>query len=283
MTPSPDHPDFTAAVLGEAAPEDLAALEAALDSRGDWQTESRTIRHTAARLRAALAQDPALQFRLTPEQHAALPTHAPRTTAPAAEAATPAGSGVLIAFPASQTRIAARPAPSVGRAKSGLSRQSSGRAPRPPYRFAAASAGIAAAVALGVFLLPRPSPDLASQPDGKATAPALPASPPKTSGIPVITLEPAAPSSKTGAPLPAMPSIPRKDPVLVPGSSLENPPAPVQAIATSPPAVGIPVQPAVPTPPPSAVPRSELSPPAGAPSRHRGPAPENLASPPASR
>lgn len=283
MTLQPDHPDFTASVTGEALPEDLAAFQEAVTMDPRILAESLALRRTADRLRAALAQDPALKGQLTASQRAAVLASAPdvpREKSPATSAPLPAAR-VIIPFPGMNSGTTA-PLSAGQRTASGGDRPQPRRAPGAGKRLlsgpAAATAGIAAAVAVGIFFLAGSSPD---------SAPAAPGQSAKLQpqGIPVIALDPATAAgtaSKAGLPAPGIPAISKKDPVILPGSPLESPAAPGSrspAIATTPPDIRLSVPQAAPAAgnPPSG-PLTETVPAPGAPPR-RGAIPGPLASP----
>lgn len=274
MTLQPDHPDFTASVLGEALPENLAAFEAAMGMDQRSLTEAAALLHTADRLRAALRQDPALKGLLTPGQRAEVLASAGAAAVPSPFAQAPAGmpGSTSSMHTANRTRSLRVPA-----AKKRLL-----------FTPAAATAGIAAAVALGIFFTAGPSRDASSNPvtsSDSSPASGQPAKP-RPQGITVIALDPVAvsgPPSKAGVPAPGLPVIPPKDSVILPGPPLENPMAPgsqAPAIATTPPDIRLAVPetaPAAAGNPPSR-PQTNIVPVPGAPLRRGGGA-DTLASP----
>lgn len=207
MNLQPDHPAFTAAVLGEAPEEELAEFEAALASMEDetWVSEAGALRLTAHRLRSALKKEP-VRGLLSPDQRRS-----------------------VLAGPAEKQLTAFPFLSSSPNAPSGT--RPGGRQPVrkffPGYPGPVlATAGIAAAIAAGMFAL-------STSPDSQATAPR----PAKLSaeGIPAISLDPGATAQKSAAPAPGLPVIPKKDPVLLPGAPIENPllPASPESIATT--------------------------------------------------
>lgn len=228
MSPSPDHPQFTANALGEIPPSGRAAFEAGLRRSPEHRAEAAGIRRAADRLTAALKSEPALH--LTPAQRVAVldPASAQRIAAldsvsaqripvldPASGPATPVGKSAA----AAPARRGARPAwvgPTL------------------------ATTGIAAAIVLGlnVFSGVRPGgasgekspqgiPTVAIQPV-KSSHPATPAG--THAPNPVLVNAGATP----GQPLPLPMPMPQPMPVL-PGTQAVPPVKTWDSLAVQPP------------------------------------------------
>ncbi|MES2706737.1 MAG: hypothetical protein V4726_09070 [Verrucomicrobiota bacterium] len=233
MSLQPDHPAFTAAALGEAPPEELAAFEAELAENGDWLAEAGTLRETAGRLTAALRQEMAATSGfLTSGQRQAVFSAGEGLQGKTASGTPP---------PSGETPVFTTISPATSR---------SPRARRPTGKFPArfgsvlATAGVAAAVALGIFAFSGPQGSQTQAPQSAGGENQTSAQAPD--GISAIALDPAATAQKSGVPAPGLPVIPKKDPVLNPGSPLTAPPgSPASgSIATSTPDIRI-----IPAPP----------------------------------
>lgn len=252
MSLQPDHPDFTAAALGEASPADQAAFAEGVAENEAWRVASEALLETAGRLAAALRQEPVRGFLTVEQRQAVLNPEA---------ASASAGGSSLPAIPAA---AAVHQPAAAGAAVRGQSvfpvppRAATIRRParRPlPSRYGAwlAGAGIAAVLAVGIFSLSGPG-----TPTGAGGTTGSPA--PKTgnstsdpaTGIPSIALDPSAVANrKPGAPAPGMPAIPQKEPSMPPAPPLVVPPAPspspADAIATTVPEIRL-APPAAPQP-----------------------------------
>lgn len=139
MSPSPDESRFTACVVGESLPEELAAFELALQQDPALHREAGALHRTARHLAAALKKEPALMLTMAQRQAVLEP-----------------GRGIAL------TKKPARPVwwdPTL------------------------ATAGIAAAVAVGAFFLPAPT---------KSPAPSA-----RAPGIPAVSIQ-SVPASKAG-------------------------------------------------------------------------------------
>lgn len=235
MTLQPEHPDFTSAALGEASLDELADYQAAVSGNPAFQSEADSLLHTACLLRAALQSEAV--HSLSPAQRAAVFTG---QTAP--PSVTHANGNHRQSAAVSRHRGGSRVA---------------------VWKPILATAGIAAAIALGIFLFPA----LSGPRNASESTPA---------GIPGITLNPGPAVPPSSSPALGPPVRPKNETFLQPGSTIEGPvtfPIP-QSIATVPPEIEI-----IPTSPAKL---RDLSPP-------RAPAPgsrqpgNSIAAPPAGR
>ncbi|MDB6136497.1 MAG: hypothetical protein JWM59_4740 [Verrucomicrobiales bacterium] len=232
MSLQPDHPDFTAAALGEASPADLAAFADGVAENEAWRAESDALLETAGRLTAALRQEPARGF-LTLEQRErvlnpkTVPASAGASSLPEIRETAVHQPAVAVAAAVAAAAVPGQPVFPVTPRPAAIRRA----ARRPlPSRYGAwlASAGIAAVIAVGIFSVSGPG-----TPTGEGGTVGFPApkagsgTPTQAAGIPSIALDPSAVADrKLEAPAPGMPAIPQKEPSM--------PPAPPPVVAPSP-------------------------------------------------